>query len=82
MGRTTSVTIGPQLDEFVGNLVESGRYGSTSEVVRSALRLLERQEAQLAALRRAVEVGEASGESELSLHEIAAGVKARHGQDA
>lgn len=31
MSRTTSVTIGPQLDDFVGKLIESGRYGSTSE---------------------------------------------------
>lgn len=37
MSRTTSVTIGSQLDEFVGQLIATGRYGSTSEVVRSAL---------------------------------------------
>lgn len=78
MARTTSITIGPQLDDFVVKLVESGRYGSTSEVVRSALRLLERQESQAAALRSAVQAGEQSGESELSLHEIAAQVKQKH----
>lgn len=78
MPRTTSVTIGPQLDEFVSKLIASGRYGSTSEVVRSALRLLERQENQTAALRTAVEAGERSGESDESLHEIAARVKQRH----
>ena len=78
MARTTSVTIGPQLDEFVGKLIESGRYGSTSEVVRSALRLLERQENQMEALRNAVNAGEQSGESDLSLHEIAAQVKQKH----
>jgi antitoxin ParD1/3/4 len=78
MARTTSVTIGPQLDEFVGKLIESGRYGSTSEVVRSALRLLERQENQMEALRNAVKAGEQSGESDLSLHEIATQVKQKH----
>ncbi len=78
MARTTSITIGPQLDDFVVKLIESGRYGSTSEVVRSALRLLERQESQTAALRGAVQAGEQSGESELSLCEIAAQVKQRH----
>ena len=78
MPRTTSVTIGPQLDGFVGQLIESGRYGSTSEVVRSALRLLERQENQAAALRSAIEVGEQSGNSDLSLHDIAAQVKQKH----
>ena len=78
MARTTSVTIGPQLDEFVGKLIESGRYGSTSEVVRSALRLLERQENQMEALRNAVKAGEQSGESDRSLHEIAMQVKQKH----
>ena len=66
MARTTSITIGAPLDDFIGKLIESGRFGSTSEVVRSALRLLERQENQLAALRTAVEAGERSGESDLS----------------
>lgn len=78
MPRTTSVTIGPQLDDFVGKLIESGRYGSTSEVVRSALRLLEQQENQLTALRSAIEAGEQSGESDLSLRDIAARVKQQH----
>lgn len=78
MSRTTSVTIGSQLDDFVGKLIKSGRYGSTSEVVRSALRLLERQENQMAALRGAVEAGEQSGESDLSLHEIASQVKQKY----
>jgi antitoxin ParD1/3/4 len=72
MARTTSITIGSQLDDFVGKLIESGRYGSTSEVVRSALRLLEQQENQTTALRNAVEAGEKSGESDLSLQDIAA----------
>lgn len=70
-----SVTIGAPLDDFVGKLVASGRYGSTSDVVRSALRLLERQENQTAALRSAVEAGERSGESDLFLHDIAGQVK-------
>lgn len=78
MARTTSITIGSQLDDFVGELVSSGRYGSTSEVVRSALRLLERQEKQTTALRMAIEAGEQSGESALSLHDIASRVKQKH----
>ena len=78
MARTTSVTIGPQLDDFVSRLLESGRYGSTSEVMRSALRLLERQENQMAALRQAVAAGEHSGESDLTLSQIADQVKQKH----
>ena len=75
MARTTSVTIGTQLDDSISELIATGRYGSTSEVVRSALRLLERQEKQLVALRQAIVAGEQSGESDLTLSQIAAQVK-------
>lgn len=78
MSRTTSITIGLQLDEFVGQLIASGRYGSTSEVVRSALRLLERQEKQNIALKMAIEAGEKSGECSLSIYDIATKVKQKH----
>ncbi|WP_187498152.1 type II toxin-antitoxin system ParD family antitoxin [Erwinia aphidicola] len=72
MARTTSVTIGAQLTEFVNRMIENGRYGSTSEVMRTALRLLEQKELEMEALRQAIEQGELSGESALSLHDIAA----------
>lgn len=78
MARTTSVTIGAQLDEFVNQLISSGRYGSTSEVVRSALRLLEVQEKQTAALKMLIDAGELSGESSLTLQDIAKKVKNAH----
>ena len=41
---TVNISITPELDEFLQNRVSSGRYQTTSEVVREALRLLERQE--------------------------------------
>ncbi len=31
MPRTTSITIGEHLDRFINDMIESGRYGSTSE---------------------------------------------------
>ena len=71
MARTTSVTIGAPLDKFVSKMTNSGRYGSTSEVMRSALRLLEQQECQLDNLKQALLLGELSGESSLSLKDIA-----------
>ena len=77
MPRTTSITIGEHLDRFIGEMIESGRYGSTSEVVRSALRLLEEQELRTGKLREALEEGLRSGESSLSLQDIAARKK-RH----
>lgn len=78
MARTTSVTIGEQLDSFISRLIDSGRYGSASEVMRSALRLLEQQEAHDEAVRQAVIAGLESGESPLSLRDIAAQRKLKH----
>lgn len=71
MPRTTSITIGEHLDRFVNEMIESGRYGSTSEVVRSALRLLEEQELRNSALRDALEDGIHSATSDLTLQEVA-----------
>lgn len=45
VNRTTlNVSLTPELNEFLQARVDSGRYQTTSEVVREALRLLERQE--------------------------------------
>lgn len=77
MARTTSVTLGEPLNEFVAKMIESGRYGSSSEVMRSALRLLEEQEAQMEALRLAIKAGDESGESPLTLRDIAKREKER-----
>jgi antitoxin ParD1/3/4 len=41
---TVNISITPELDRFLQARVKSGRYQTTSEVVREALRLLERQE--------------------------------------
>jgi len=39
-----NVSLTPELEKFVQEKVEGGRYTSASEVVREALRLLEKQE--------------------------------------
>ena len=41
---TMNVSLTPELVDYVGGRVRSGRYGSASEVVRAALRLLQREE--------------------------------------
>jgi len=62
---TRNVNLTDELDRFVLSKVESGRYENASEVVRAALRTLEREdqqyEAKLAVLRAAIDEGDASG---------------------
>ncbi len=67
MSRNTSVTIGPHLENFINQQIQKGRYGSASEAIRAALRLLEEQETKLEALRQALIEGEESGRSDYSL---------------
>jgi antitoxin ParD1/3/4 len=61
MSKNTSVILGDHFNRFVGSQVANGRYGSTSEVVRAGLRMLEEHEAKLSALRSALIEGEESG---------------------
>ena len=62
---TRNVNLTPELDSFVLARVESGRFENASEVVRAALRTLEREErlyeTKLEALRAAIDNGDASG---------------------
>lgn len=61
MSRNTSITLGDHFAQFVDEQVAQGRYGSTSDVVRAGLRLLEEHELQVEALRSALIEGENSG---------------------
>ncbi len=63
VGRNTSFSLDEHFSAFIEDEVASGRYGSASDVVRSALRLLEDRETRLRALRQALVAGEQSGES-------------------
>jgi antitoxin ParD1/3/4 len=65
---TRNVDLPPELDEFVLARVANGQYESVSEVVRAGLRSLDREEREyeekLAALRNAIDEGDASGIAE------------------
>ena len=65
---TRNVNLTEELDKFVVAKVKSGRYENASEVVRAALRSLERDErqyeAKLTLLREAIDEGDSSGVAE------------------
>jgi len=64
--------------------VKSGRYENASEVVRAALRVLEneerRVELKLAALRSAIDAGDASGMAETGVFRRVRGKLKLHGK--
>lgn len=65
---TRNVSLTKELDQFVAAKVKAGLYANASEVMRTALRLLEKEEREyeekLAALRAAIDEGDASGVAE------------------
>ena len=62
---TRNVNLTDELDRFVRERVQAGLYENASEVVRAGLRILAREEQEnevkLAALRAAIDEGDASG---------------------
>lgn len=62
MGKNTSFSLNEHYSAFIEEEVASGRYRSASDVVRSALRLLEDRETRLRVLRQELIAGEQSGE--------------------
>jgi antitoxin ParD1/3/4 len=72
MAKNTSISLGEHFDGFIAHQLETGRYGSASEVVRAALRLLENSESKLDALRRMLNEGEQSGLTNYSYSEFIA----------
>ncbi|KPP80442.1 MAG: toxin-antitoxin system CC2985 family antidote component [Oceanicaulis sp. HLUCCA04] len=82
MSRNTSIALNDHLAAYIDEQVATGRYGSASEVVRAGLRLLQERDAQLAALRGALEHGERSGPATaITSAEFLQGMKVRAGAD-
>ncbi|MGV1951237.1 type II toxin-antitoxin system ParD family antitoxin [Agrobacterium vitis] len=61
MAKPVDIAISDQFAPFIDRQVESGRYGSSSEVVEAGLRLLEQEQRKLNTLRQALADGENSG---------------------
>ena len=61
MARNTSILLGEHFEKFISTKVSSGKYNSASEVIRTALRLLEAEEIKLKDLNKALLQGEKSG---------------------
>lgn len=53
MKKNISISLGDYFDQFVQRLVSDGRYKNTSEVIRAGLILLEAEEQEIIALRKA-----------------------------
>jgi len=56
-----NVSIAEPWQQFIDGLVQAGRYGSASEVFVEGLRLIQQEEAKLAALRETIEAAIAGG---------------------
>ena len=61
MAKNTSILLGDYFENFINEEISSGRFNSASEVVRTALRLLELEEQKVKKLREEIEIGEKSG---------------------
>jgi len=70
MAKNTSISLGEHFDEFIAQQLQSGRYGSTSEVIRAGLRILEENDAKRTHLRKLLIEGESSGFADYSYHSL------------
>jgi antitoxin ParD1/3/4 len=61
MPKTLTLELDDHFRSFVERQVENGEYGSTDEVLKAGLSLLEERQAKLEALRAALIEGEQSG---------------------
>jgi len=72
MAKNTSITLGNHFDDFIAKQLETGRFGSASEVVRAGLRMLEDAETRIETLRNMLDEGEASGLAEYTYEQFIA----------
>ena len=61
MAKNTSILLGDYFNNFINKQVKSGKYSSASEVIRTALRMLEYEETKKDELIKELKKGEKSG---------------------
>lgn len=61
MAKNTSILLGDYFDNFINSQVKTGKFSSTSEVIRAALRLFEQEETKKTELIKELMKGEKSG---------------------
>ena len=61
MAKNTSILLGDHFESFISEEIASGRFSSASEVVRTALRMLEIEEQKIKQLRKEIQIGLDSG---------------------
>ncbi len=61
MAKNTSILLGDYFNNFINEQINSGKFSSASEVVRSALRLFEQEESKKKELIKELIKGEKSG---------------------
>ena len=76
----SSANLGKRLEDYVDELVKTGRYNSRSEVLREGVRLVEEREKRLAALDAALAKGlaDANAGRVKPLKEVAARLRAKY----
>ena len=79
---TMHINLSPEMEGFIKNLVKSGEYGNSTEVIRDALRRLKAQEMHKAAWRQAIEQGEADSGGDIPYTSNTAGQIAQDAERA
>ncbi len=81
--KTTSVALGETLTAYARSKVESGEFGSASEVIRDALRRAREWDARIERLRQLIREGEESGPAQpFDLNQFLTEMHERRAEDA
>jgi antitoxin ParD1/3/4 len=61
MAKNTSILLGEYFENFIAQQIQSGKFSSASEVIRTALRIFEHEESKKTILINELKKGEKSG---------------------